>query len=137
MSIRRRTQSGATMVEFALTLSLLAVLLFAIIQYGFVFAAYMTLRNASVVAARHAILVNPTPTQAEIQNVARAAIQPMLDPSKLRTPSVTQTTITVGATSVTATNVTLKYDLPLILPFVVPGRTTGGALTLSATTIMR
>jgi Flp pilus assembly protein TadG len=133
---RSRARGGA-LVEFALTLPLLALLIFGIIQYGFIFAAYMTLRNASMMAARRAILSNPTPTQTDVQNTAIAAIQPMLNPVYLVTNSVSSTTVIVNGTSVTATNVTLVYNLPLIVPFVVPGKTAGGSLKLTATSIMR
>ena len=130
-------RAGGTVIEFALTLPLLALLLLGIIQYGFIFAAYMTLRNASAVAARHAVLNSPTPSATEVQNVAIAAIQPMLNPANLQPPpSVTQTTLVVNGTSVTATNVTLTYDLPLIIRYLVVGQS-AGKYTLRATTIMR
>ena len=130
------SRAGGTVIEFALTLPLLALLLLGIIQYGFIFAAYMTLRNASAVAARHAVLNSPTPTQLEVQNVAIAAIQPMLNRNNLQTPSVTQTTLVVNGQSVTATNVTLTYDLPLVIRYLVVGQS-AGKYTLKATTIMR
>src|SRR5204863_1435401 len=88
-----QARSGQTLVEFALALPLLALLLFGIIQYGFIFSAYLTLRNASAVAARHAVLTNPAPTQTEIQNVAKGAIQPVLSPAHLDTPSITSATV--------------------------------------------
>ena len=116
-----------------MTLPLVALLLFAIIQYGFIFGTYITLRNASAVAARHAVLQSPIPSQTEIQNVARGAIQPMLSSNNLTTVNVTS----VNVAGQPATSVTLVYNLPLIIPFVVPGKSAGGALTLSATTIMR
>jgi Flp pilus assembly protein TadG len=116
-----------------MTLPLLALLLFGIIQYGFIFGAYITLRNASAVAARHAILQSPTPSQTEVQNVAREAIMPMLTPNNLASVSVTS----VNVAGQPATNVTVVYNMPLIVPFVVPGKSAGGSLTLSATTIMR
>jgi len=116
-----------------MALPLLALLLFGIIQYGFIFGAYITLRNASAVAARHAILQSPTPTQTSIENVARGAIQPMLSPANLASVSITS----VDVAGQPATNVTLVYNMPLIVPFVVPGKTAGASLTLTATTIMR
>ena len=126
-------RAGQSLIEFALTLPLLALLLFGIIQYGFVFAAYLTLRNASAVAARHAVLTSPTPSQIEIRKVAKEAIQPMLSSTHLDPASITSTT--VGGQP--ATNVTLVYHLPLIIPYVVFGKNEAGSLTLSATTIMR
>jgi hypothetical protein len=46
------------------------------------------------------------------------------------------TNVTVGSVS-GATSVQVQYNLPLIIPFVVPGKTAGGSLTLSGTTIMK
>lgn len=124
------------MVEFALVLPLLAFVLFAIIQYGFIFAAYVTLRNASAVTARYAILSNPSPSISQIQAVGRSAVTPMLSTNG-NLPTVTVlTNQTVGGVS-GATSVNIQYHLPLIVPFVVPGKGPGSSLTLNATTIMR
>jgi Flp pilus assembly protein TadG len=47
---------GQALVEFALVVPLLALLLFAIIQYGFIFNAYMNVRHAAFVTARSVAL---------------------------------------------------------------------------------
>jgi Flp pilus assembly protein TadG len=132
--IRQAQQrSGSTMVEFALTLPLLALMLFGIIQYGFIFAAYMTLRNASAVGARYAALgTSPKPTTQQITDVTIGAITPMLSTNGA---TVTVLPVTVGGQS--ATSVQINYDLKLIVPFVVPGKTSGDSLSLSATSVMR
>jgi Flp pilus assembly protein TadG len=121
------------MVEFALTLPLLALLLFSIIQYGFIFAAYMSLRNASAVGARYATL-SPNPSDSDVRSVALGALSPMLS-SNRGTVTVTHN-VPVGSVS-GATSVQIQYNLPLIVPFVVPGKTSGSTLSLSATTTMR
>jgi hypothetical protein len=46
------------------------------------------------------------------------------------------TNVTVGAES-GAVSVQINYNLPVIIPFVVPGKTAGGSLTMSGTTVMR
>jgi Flp pilus assembly pilin Flp len=53
---RRRSSSeeGQTAVEFALVLPILAVILFAIVEFGVVFHDYVTITDASRVAARKA-----------------------------------------------------------------------------------
>jgi Flp pilus assembly protein TadG len=130
---KAQKRSGSTMVEFALTLPLLALMLFGIIQYGFIFAAYMTLRNASAVGARYASLgTSPKPTTQQITDVTIGAITPML---KTNGATVNVGTVTVGGQS--ATSVQINYDLKLIIPFVVPGKTSGSSLALSATSVMR
>src|SRR2546425_5294128 len=77
MKQQRRSLSGSTMVEFALTLPLLALMLFGIIQYGFLFAAYITVRNASAVGARY-YAINPTDANGA-QTLAKNTLSPMLD----------------------------------------------------------
>lgn len=123
-------QSGQSLVEFAMTLPVLALLLFGIIQYGFIFSALLTVRNASAVGARYAVI--GTPSVDSIRAVAIGAVAPMLK-TNIATASVTNTTVG-GAT---ATSVTVNYNLPLIIPFVVPGKTAGSTLALTATTVMR
>jgi Flp pilus assembly protein TadG len=50
----RSSEDGQTAVEFALVLPILAVLLFAIVEFGVVFHDYVTVTDASRVAARKA-----------------------------------------------------------------------------------
>lgn len=121
------TQRGSTLVEFALVFPLLALTLFAIIQYGFIFAAFITVRNASAVGARQA-LISTTNAAA----VAKAALGPMLNPNL---PGAAATYGVTNVAGASAHRVTVTYPLPLIIPFVVPG--SGSTRTLSATTVMR
>jgi len=125
-----RKQSGQSLVEFAITLPILALFLFGICQFGFIFAAVLTVRNASAVGARYAVVGSPA--SSNVQAVAKAAVSPMLNAGSA-TASVTDTNLAGN----TAKMVTVTYNLPLIIPFVVPGKTAGGSLTLSATTVMR
>ena len=132
---RGGSESGQHLVEFALVLLPLALLLCGICQYGFIYAANMTVRNATMTAARYAILsTNGIPTAAQVQDYAEHAVAPMLDPT-LATATV-DNNVTVGGTN-GATSVQIQYDLPLVIPWVVPGKTAGSSLTLTATTIMR
>lgn len=127
--------SGTTLTEFAFVLPLLALVLFAIIQYGFIFSAYVTLRNASAVAARYATLSNPTPTVSQIQSVAKSAVGPMLNSNSVSAVNVDLNATVGGAPG--AKSVQVQYNLSLIIPFVVPGKTNSNVLALSATTVMR
>ena len=126
-------KSGQSLVEFALTLPLLALVLFGICQYGLIFAAIITVRNASAVGARYAVI--GTPSVASVQAVATAAVGPMLNVNNVTGVTV-DPNATVGSAS-GAKSVTVNYSLPLIIPFVVPGKTAGSTLALSATTVMR
>jgi Flp pilus assembly protein TadG len=50
----RSSEDGQTAVEFALVLPILAVLIFAIVEFGVAFHDYITVTDASRVAAREA-----------------------------------------------------------------------------------
>src|SRR5689334_11946525 len=52
---RSQPRPGQTLVEFALTLPLLLLLLFGIIELGRIFQSWVTLQNAALAAARAAI----------------------------------------------------------------------------------
>ena len=132
---RPNSTSGTALIEFALSLPLLALLLFGIIQYGFIFAAYTGLRSATVAAARYATLSLPSPTIPEIQSYAKSAIGPMLPTNGVTAVNV-NTNATVGGVA-GAKSVQINYNLKLIIPFVVPGKTAGSSLALSTTAVMR
>jgi Flp pilus assembly protein TadG len=121
------------MVEFALVLPLLALMLFGIIQYGFIFNAYMTLRHSAHQVARTLSLPSADMSVANAQTIACSNIAPMLQCANLATPQVTN--ITVGG--VGAVRVNLSYDLPLIIRFVVPNANENGVLTIQAAATYR
>lgn len=125
----RKRETGQSLIEFAMTLPLLALLLFGIIQYGFIFNAYMSLRHGMHVAARAASL--PSPTN-DVKSVACGAITPMLDCARLG--NVTSSQVTIGGVS--AVRVDGSYGLPLIVSFVVPG-SVGNTYTLTASATYR
>ena len=120
---------GSTLVEFAFVFPVLAFILFAVIQYGFLFAAYITVRNASAVGARAAIISTNNAVAA-----AKAALSPMLDISRAPDPVLTVTN--VGGLPAFA--MTVSYPVKPIIPYVMPpfSRSTTNR-TLSATSIMR
>ena len=131
--LRGRGNSGQATIEFAFVALLLFVLLFGIIQWGFIFAANITLRNATVVGARYATLqLNPKPTTSQIQITTQGAASPMLQSNKVIV-TVLDAPVSVNTSGV---SVRATYDLKLILPYAVPGKSSGGTLTLSAETIM-
>src|SRR5579862_382229 len=126
--ISRRRQSGSQLVEFALVLPILAILIFAICQYGFIFAAYITIRNASAVGARQAII-----NSNNVVAVAQAAVAPLLTPS-----SATVTSTPTNLTSGVGISVQVSYPFPLIIPFVVPPFTSASRTrTLTATSVIQ
>lgn len=50
----RRRRQGQTLAEFAITLPILLILMFGIIEFGRIFQAWVSLQNAARVAARYA-----------------------------------------------------------------------------------
>src|SRR5512142_1919010 len=50
-----RRRKGQTLVEFALTLPILLLLMFGVIEFGRIFQAWVTLQNAARTAIRYAV----------------------------------------------------------------------------------
>ena len=124
---------GSTLTEFALTLPLLAILLFGIIQYGFIFNAYMTLRHGAHETARSLSLAGAQTNAAVALSIAQQAINPMLDISNLGTPTISVVTVTNSNKGI---NVGLSYGLPLFIRYVVPNAV-GDTLTITASATYR
>jgi hypothetical protein len=56
MRLKGRTERGAAVVEFALVVPILLLIFFAMINFGMVFAAQLSLDNAARDAARYAVV---------------------------------------------------------------------------------
>jgi Flp pilus assembly protein TadG len=85
-SISLRDQKGQSLTEFALVLPILALLLFAVIQFGIVFNNYITLTDATRAGARKAAVsrraADPSGTCiAAIRSSASNLTQSQLTPS--------------------------------------------------------
>jgi Flp pilus assembly protein TadG len=61
--IQIRNQQGQTITEFALVLPVLALILFAVIQFGIVFNNYITLTDATRAGARKAAVSRQDPNR--------------------------------------------------------------------------
>jgi Flp pilus assembly protein TadG len=118
--IELRSEQGQSITEFALALPILALLLFAVIQFGVAFNHYVTLTDATRAGARKAAvgrqLSNPAAAcQTAIQNSAQN-----LDGSQLTTSC--SSTWQPGA-DVTV-NATYPYQISLLGLVVKSGRLT-------------
>ena len=105
-----RNQQGQTMTEFALVLPVLALLLFAVIQFGIVFNNYVTLTDATRAGARKAAVSRQAPNPAgtaeiEVRNSATDLKQSDLN--------VTVTSTWQPAADVTVT-ATYPYKISLL-----------------------
>jgi hypothetical protein len=54
LRLHNRRRTGQTLAEFAITLPILLLLLFGIIEFGRIFQAWVTLQNSARAAARYA-----------------------------------------------------------------------------------
>jgi len=127
-------ESGSQLVETALVLPIFLVVISAIAQYGLIFASYITLRHASAVGARQAIITVSNNTNL-IASAAKGAVGPLLDSNLVGVTVTTNATVNGSV----ATTVRLSYPISLIIPYVVPPFT-GGATrtrTITATTIIQ
>jgi Flp pilus assembly protein TadG len=124
--IELRNEQGQTMTEFALVLPVLALVLFAVIQFGIVFNNYVTLTDATRAGARKAAVSRQAsdPVGASVEAVRSSARD--LKQSDL---SVTVTS-TWQATADVSVRATYPYSISLLGMVVKSGR-------LSSTTTER
>ena len=128
-----RRRSGSQLVEFALVVPILLFVIFGICQYGFLFWGYITIRNASAVGARQAII--SLNNSNAVVGSAKGCVEPLLDSNLVNV--VMDTSLTIDGRP--ATSVKVSYPFKIIIPFVVPPFTRGGTTnkTITATTIVQ
>lgn len=126
-------QRGSTLLETALTLPFLFTLLFGVIQFGLILAARINIQDASAIGARNEALYGGGGLDA----VVKSSLSAWIDPLDV---TVTPTPVCVGVCPVgaptNATRVQVSYNMPLLIPFVVPS-SVGGRLVINAETTMR
>jgi Flp pilus assembly protein TadG len=124
--IELRSEQGQSLTEFAMALPILALLLFAVIQFGIVFNNYVTLTDATRAGARKGAVGRrlANPTSAVVTAVRNSATD--LTQSKLNV-TVTSTWQPAADVKVTAT---YPYQISLLGMVVKSG-------SLSSTTTER
>ena len=131
-----RRRSGSQLVEFALVVPIFMIVLFGICQYALFFWAYITIRTASAIGARQAI-ISPG-NYALIQTAAKNAVNapPLLDSNS---PSLVVNVTSNLSTGTLVTSVQVSYKFPVLIPYVLPPFTRAGGTnkTISATTIVQ
>jgi Flp pilus assembly protein TadG len=141
---RARGQRGAVAVEFALIMPILCLLVFGIIEFGYMLNRDMIIGNASRDGARAASLGD---TYAQI----KTGVESELAASGIPITPATGTTITISckkpdgtvcssaydtdAVSGSTTIVSVKYDYTLITPMI--SSILGNVVTLEQSTQMR
>jgi Flp pilus assembly protein TadG len=124
--IEFRSEQGQAITEFALALPILALLLFAVIQFGIAFNHYVTLTDATRAGARKAAVGRQLSNPAAACQTAIQSSAQNLDMSRLTT-SCTSTWQPGADVTVTAT---YPYQISLLGLVVKSGR-------LSSTTTER
>ena len=109
-----RSESGAELIEFGLTLPLLLLVLIGIIEFGLLFQQYEVVTNAAREGARIAVLPTYSATPAiRIANVT-ARVNQYLVASGLTGPATTTVAtpppVPVSTGCVTTVLVTVQYD---------------------------
>jgi Flp pilus assembly protein TadG len=124
---KRSSEDGQTAVEFALILPIIAGVLFAIVEFGVVFHDYVTITDASRVAARKAAVsrLGGPPYDAAAEAAGKNAAESLNDPPL--TVECTSSDWTTPGSDVSCT-VTYPYSIN-VLDWVV----TSGTLTSETT----
>jgi Flp pilus assembly protein TadG len=135
-------EKGASAVEFALVLPVLILILFGIIEFGFIIYDKAVITNASREGARTGIVyrvgVGGVPSAVSTDDITTTVVNYCMGAliSLGGGPSVPSTTVT-GNCAVAGSALTVAVSYPysfLVLPNFVQGLS--GAITLNATTVM-
>ena len=137
----RRSESGAELIEFALTLPLLLLVALGIIEFGFMFHEYEVVTNAAREGARIAVLPAYSATDAQNRSIQYLQASGLVSAQITPAPTVTgPTSVSLGGGKCISTmTVTVSYAHPV--PFIAGimsyfGRTFA-AVTLHGSSSMR
>jgi len=119
--IQIRNEQGQTVTEFALVLPVLALILFAVIQFGIVFNNYVTLTDATRAGARKAAVSRQDPNRNANVIAAVRSSATDLDSGKLSVPPPTSSWDPGTDVTVTAS---YPYSISLLGMVVKSGRLT-------------
>ena len=115
-----KSEQGQSLTEFALALPILALLLFAVIQFGIAFNNYVTLTDATRAGARKAAVSGKDPSPANTCVAAIRGSAKDMNQSDLQ-PSCASTWQPGADVTVTAT---YPYSISLLGLFTKSGRLT-------------
>jgi Flp pilus assembly protein TadG len=130
--MRLQREDGVAAVEFAIVLPILLLIMFGIIEFGFVLFEKQVITNASREGARAGIVqAAPKHTEDEIKGVVKGYL------TKAGLEDTSATIDVTGEGLAYPNDLTVRVDYPYT--FLVLSRLTGGSpsLTLRATTIMK
>ena len=134
-----RSERGAELIEMAIVTPVLLLLVFGIVDFGFLFQRYVVLTNAAVEGARVASL--PGYSLADGQTRVTTYVANALPAGVVATPVAILVTVPgPGGTNWPAVEVTVThvYTLQYVAPIMrLVGGTTAGTVTLRARSTMR
>jgi Flp pilus assembly protein TadG len=129
-----RRRSGSQLIEFALVIPIFLIVLFGICQYALFFWGYITIRTASAIGARQAI-ISPGNTNLIIAATQAAVNAPPLFQSNLCHVAVNAVSSGSGAL---LTTITVTYPFKVLIPYVLPPFTkTTTNKTITAVTVVQ
>lgn len=136
---RRRGSRGAAAVEFALVVPILLLIVFGIVNFGFLLAQQVSLNNGVRQAARYAVVDGPTCDQ--IKTEAKAGAETIgMTAAQVPTPTISPScsgTSKPCAGTTPGTNVIVTVSRPSTWIVGFPPFTSGNAPTLTAKGVMR
>lgn len=132
-----RGDAGGAMVEMAMIMPVLLLMLFGVMQYGFILSAYITVRNAASVGTRCALVASTSASCSDPEVTALGALGPMLstDPNDSIIDYTDDFEYPAGSGEYVK-KLEIQYPLRLFVPWVVPG-SSGGILVVRGASIAR
>lgn len=143
---KRRSQRGASAVEFALVLPILIVLLFGIVEFGLLMYNKAVITNASREGARAGIVFSPRPDETAIKKVVSDYADAHVVTFDSSKPKPSTSLGSNGSCDAFGDNLEVNVSYPyqfLVFSRIVVLLTPGGAgtmpgtITLTAQTVMR
>ena len=138
----RKSERGNAMIESAITMPLLLLLMVGIFEVGRAYQTWQVVSNAAREGARMAVI--PNSDQTTVRELVREYMSNgQLTEAQTAAVDVNSTaTITVNGSNVGASQVTVDYPFQFIVlgpvaRLVAPQSTTGDAITMRATSLMR
>ena len=132
-------EGGAELIEMALVLPILLLVVLGIVDFAFIFQRYEAVTNATREGARVAVL--PGYTEPDVQSRVQSYVQTGGLPTTASNPTVTvtPTTVAVGGSTWSATQVNVSYEHDYLFLGPIAGWFGGSftSLTLTSQATMR
>lgn len=136
-------ERGAALLETAIALPLVLLVSVGIFEFGRAFQTWQVLTNAAREGARVAVLPNPAPGAVEARVSAYIVAGQLPNPATAAVTVDRNAALSIGATTASASVVTVQYPFNFIVlnpvaRLVVGGSTLGGApITMTTSAEMR